>query len=345
LRAWCDRLDPNDSDTGRALIEALGVFESLDVVEPSVLTQALGSPKPEVRAYAASTTGRWFQKLPATMDPGATLSDLAFDDNARVRLATIVAAGNVATPEAVVITLAASEQPHDRFIDSALHEAVVALRPQWEPLLAKADKLGWKPSWVEFLKKAGGEAAPAVFGPTTDSKTRNLMQTAATQPTGKLRATPEFVAQLSEEVRAKGDAKRGETVFRRPEVGCTACHSIGGKGGNIGPPLDAIGSGQPLDFIIGAVLEPQREVKEGYEAIEITAKDGRMIQGYRLRENAAELAVRDVAEQKEKRFSKSEIRQVKEIGSLMPSGLVDNLSREDLCDLFRFLSGLGKPGG
>ena len=31
-------------------------------------------------------------------------------------------------------------------------------------------------------------------------------------------------------------------------------------------------------------------------------------------------------------------------GSLMPSGLIDNLPSEERVDLFRFLSELGKPG-
>jgi hypothetical protein len=34
---------------------------------------------------------------------------------------------------------------------------------------------------------------------------------------------------------------------------------VAGQGGNVGPNLDGIGSGQPLDFIIGAVLEPNKK--------------------------------------------------------------------------------------
>jgi len=51
-------------------------------------------------------------------------------------------------------------------------------------------------------------------------------------------------------------------------LNCSACHAIGGKGGNIGPDLGALGTAQPVDFIIGAVLDPNREVKEGYTAFE-----------------------------------------------------------------------------
>jgi len=158
-----------------------------------------------------------------------------------------------------------------------------------------------------------------------------------------MRATPEFVAELAKEVRESGNAKHGEEVFRRADVTCTACHSVAGKGGTIGPSLDSIGSGQPLDFIIGAVIEPQREVKESFEAVEITTQDGQVRQGYRLRESKGELVLRDVVQGRETTIPKTEIAKQREIGSLMPAGLVDRLSREELCDLFRYLSGLGKP--
>jgi putative heme-binding domain-containing protein len=126
-------------------------------------------------------------------------------------------------------------------------------------------------------------------------------------------------------------------------MACMGCHSVDGKGGTVGPALDAIGSGQPLDFIIGAVLEPQREIKESYEAIQITAKDGRSALGYIVARNAAGATIRDPFSGVETHFATGDIASEKQIGSLMPAGLVDALPREDLRDLFRYLSELGKP--
>ena len=157
-----------------------------------------------------------------------------------------------------------------------------------------------------------------------------------------LHATPDFVKQLVAESRGQGDAKRGAELFRRTDLNCVTCHAIGGQGGNIGPALDTIGTGQPLDFIIGAVLEPNREVKESYEAIEVTTKDGESYQGYRLRSDARELVMRDVALNKEVRLRRDQITEQRDRGSLMPPGLVDHLTREELRDLFQFLASLGK---
>jgi len=157
-----------------------------------------------------------------------------------------------------------------------------------------------------------------------------------------LRATPAFVSELMTEVRSSGDASRGAAIFRRADLSCTACHAVGGTGGNTGPPLDGIGSGQPLDFIIGAVLEPNREVKESYEAIEVTTRDGDVHTGYRIRTDARELVLRDVAINQEVRLRRDQIAGQRDRGSIMPSGLVDQLTRQELRDLFRYLSELGK---
>ena len=42
-------------------------------------------------------------------------------------------------------------------------------------------------------------------------------------------------------------------------------------------------------------------------------------------------------------FTTADIKEQKQLGSFMPAALVDHLSREDLRDLFRYLSELGKP--
>jgi hypothetical protein len=52
--------------------------------------------------------------------------------------------------------------------------------------------------------------------------------------------------------------------------------------------------------------------------------------------------MRDIGAGAQVKIPRDQIASRKLTGSLMPSGLVDRLSREDLRDLFRYLSGLGK---
>ena len=158
-----------------------------------------------------------------------------------------------------------------------------------------------------------------------------------------LKATPEFVAALMAEVQSQGDAGRGGQVYQRADLGCVACHSIAGQGGTIGPDLNAIGSGQPLDFIIGAVLEPNKEVKENFEAVEIITGDGETHTGYRLPAGAGEFALRDTSWNQVLRWRREDVKEIKPRGSVMPPGLVNHLTRAELRDLFRYLSELGRP--
>jgi putative heme-binding domain-containing protein len=118
---------------------------------------------------------------------------------------------------------------------------------------------------------------------------------------------------------------------------------VGSAGGHLGPDLNSIGSGQPIDFIIGAILQPNKEVKEGYEAIEVSTKDGETYHGYLLRKEKNELALRDVLQNREVRLRITNIQEQRNLGSLMPAGLVDHLTRIELRDLIRYLTELGKP--
>ncbi len=154
--------------------------------------------------------------------------------------------------------------------------------------------------------------------------------------------TREEIATFAGEVRLQGDVRKGEEIFRRPQLGCLSCHAINGKGRDIGPDLGSLGSAQPVDFIIGAILEPQKEVKEGYMSVLVTMENGDEYQGYVVRETNDELALRDVLQQKVVRLPRKQIKERRQSGSLMPSGLTDGLSRAEFRDLVRFLSELGR---
>ena len=149
---------------------------------------------------------------------------------------------------------------------------------------------------------------------------------------------PKEIAAFVAEVRAKGDAKRGAEIYQRPTLGCVACHAINGQGGNIGPNLSALGSAQPIDFIVGAILEPQKEIKEGYTSISVTTKDGEEYQGYQLRETKEELVLRDTLQNKEVRLARAMIQEKRQNGSVMPAGWRMRLRAKNFaiwCDTFR----------
>ncbi len=144
------------------------------------------------------------------------------------------------------------------------------------------------------------------------------------------------------EVRSSGDATRGGEIFRRAELGCTACHGVGAREAGLGPDFAALGTAQTPDFILRAILDPQREVKEGFMSWTIALNNGDEFQGRLVSETDAELVLFDAATRRELRIAKNEISARRQLGSIMPAGLTDSLSRSELRDLVRYLSGLGK---
>lgn len=336
VRSWAERLDPNAADFDFALMQAVGVVAAHDVVDIPLMKRLLAAKTPGARAYSAEILGRWADRLPLSFDPLEQLSTLALDPEPSVRLAAIVAAGNIPRAESMVVIFSAAEKPRDQFIDTALGAAVAVLKPLWEPVVQNGAPR-WKPEWKDLLKtldRPKPAAPPAKI-------TQQTKGTPVVPIYGRLRASPIVLDTIAADVRAKGDAKHGAEVFRLPQIACTTCHRVGSEGGQIGPALDAIGSAQPLEFIIGAVIEPQREIKEGFETVKVTTKKGDVVIGIVVAGNNSELTLRDPAGL-EHTVAQADITSRELIGSLMPAGITDSLSPEDLRDLFAYLAQLGK---
>jgi putative heme-binding domain-containing protein len=140
----------------------------------------------------------------------------------------------------------------------------------------------------------------------------------------------------------QGDPHRGEKIFRS-SVGCMQCHSIAGAGGNVAPDLATIGTIAQPDFLVEHLIVPNKSIKDGYVALEVITNDGDSFTGIRQRETATDLVLRD-ATHDEIIVPKSTIKRQRSIGTLMPTGLTDSLTDNELADLVRFLSELGKPG-
>ena len=159
----------------------------------------------------------------------------------------------------------------------------------------------------------------------------------------ELTLTPAEIQQIATAAATQGDPARGEKVFRRSELGCVNCHAIGGVGGKVGPDLTSIGASAPLDYLVESVFYPNRKIKEGYQSVVVETQDGEELSGILVREDGGQLVIRDVTN-KEVAIPKNNVKNRATGGSLMPTGLIDNLAPQDRIDLFRFLAELGKPG-
>jgi putative heme-binding domain-containing protein len=141
----------------------------------------------------------------------------------------------------------------------------------------------------------------------------------------------------------KGDARRGELIYRRPALACTACHAIGGAGGKVGPDMTSIGASAPMDYLIESVVNPGAKIKEGYHSVIIQTKDGKSITGQLIQSSGSSSVIRD-GSGAEITIADSMIATKTDAGSLMPGNLINSLTPQETDDLFKFLSSLGKPG-
>ena len=151
---------------------------------------------------------------------------------------------------------------------------------------------------------------------------------------------------LTADVAKLGDPVRGENVYRRKALACFSCHAIGPAGSHIGPNLVAVGAAAQTDYVIEAILQPNKAIAQHYENKLITLIDGAIHMGTITFQSEKEVVLQDSAlGGKEVKIPMNKVRKMKPMPSLMPAGLADQLkTRQEFLDLAKFVSLLGRPG-
>ena len=121
------------------------------------------------------------------------------------------------------------------------------------------------------------------------------------------------------------------------------CHAISKAGGDVGPDLSALGSSSPIDYVVKSILFPNQAIKEQYRAAVVITVEGKVFTGIVKDRNGERIVLKE-ATGRERTIAIDDIEEEEEGKSLMPQGLTKFLSHQDLVDLVRFLSLLGKPG-
>jgi putative heme-binding domain-containing protein len=151
---------------------------------------------------------------------------------------------------------------------------------------------------------------------------------------------------------APGDRANGERLFWS-KGNCGQCHTVGPRGGRMGPDLTEIGSRRSPAHLRTSLLDPEAEVPETFAVyrriiftpdnflqVRAVTRDGREITGVRVDEDAFTIQIRDYSDHLHS-FAKDELRELhKDWGkSPMPSyrGV---FSDSELQDLIAYLTGL-----
>jgi putative membrane-bound dehydrogenase-like protein len=144
---------------------------------------------------------------------------------------------------------------------------------------------------------------------------------------------PETVQRFRPALGLKGLFSRGRELFR---ARCAACHAFGGQGSFLGPEL-ASAKVAGKEKLLLAILEPNAIQKPGYTPSAVQTKPGELLLGVVRDENLKTLTLRQ-PNGKEAVWPRDNIEYVQpQPWSLMPDGLVQGLSTQDVADLLDYL--------
>jgi putative heme-binding domain-containing protein len=134
-----------------------------------------------------------------------------------------------------------------------------------------------------------------------------------------------------------GDVRRGQAVFHSPKAACASCHAIGYVGGRVGPDLTRIGAVRTDRDLLESIVFPSASFVRSYEPVQIVTKAGKVHSGL-LRTDVPDEVVLTTGADTEVHIARDDVESVQPgTVSVMPSGLDQQLSPQDLADLVTFL--------
>lgn len=135
----------------------------------------------------------------------------------------------------------------------------------------------------------------------------------------------------------------GRNLFK--VANCVGCHKLNGEGREFGPDLTKLEPArQTTEALLRSIIEPSREISEKYQSHTFVLDSGKLVTGMIVEETATEVKVLadPLAKGEPAVISKSEIEErSKSATSIMPMGLVNKLTREEMFDLLAYVQAKG----
>ncbi|MEM8668702.1 MAG: PVC-type heme-binding CxxCH protein [Planctomycetota bacterium] len=137
----------------------------------------------------------------------------------------------------------------------------------------------------------------------------------------------------------------GKELFK--VASCTGCHKLQDEGNVFGPDLATLeGTKHTVESILMSMIDPSKEIDQKYQSYSFLLVDGTVKTGMILKEtdDEVEVVINPLAKDKPTIIKQDEIEARKKVAvSLMPTGLLDRLSREEILDLLAYVYAKGDP--
>jgi len=156
----------------------------------------------------------------------------------------------------------------------------------------------------------------------------------------KLGVDPAARAKRLEELLAElpaGDVRRGQLVFNGEKAACSTCHQLGYVGGDVGPDLTRIGTIRSKRDLLEALVFPSASFVRSYEPVAVVTKRGVVLAGILRDESSDGVLLVSGADERARVARDDILEMLPDKTSVMPAGLTELITRQELADLLAFL--------
>jgi putative heme-binding domain-containing protein len=150
----------------------------------------------------------------------------------------------------------------------------------------------------------------------------------------KARLISDYRKRLTPESLARADRTAGRVQFQEA---CANCHKLFDAGGTIGPDITGA-QRQNLDYLLENLVDPSGAVVRDYQMQIIESTSGRVITGLVVAESKQAVTIQTVNEKVVVPADEIESRVTSSV-SMMPDGLLQKLSLEQVRDLVAYVAG------
>lgn len=148
-KAWIAALDPKDPAYEHHLLEALWVYQGVEITEIDLLKRLLKAKDYHARAAATRVLRHAKDKVD---DALAIFRSQANEEHPRVRLEAVVALSDFRVPEAAEAALEVLKYPLDDYLTYGLRETMTTLEPYWRPAVASGRPFAaGNPAGADFI--------------------------------------------------------------------------------------------------------------------------------------------------------------------------------------------------
>ncbi|HVY70398.1 MAG TPA: HEAT repeat domain-containing protein [Verrucomicrobiae bacterium] len=149
----------------------------------------------------------------------------------------------------------------------------------------------------------------------------------------------EFAEVVKLALAEKGDARAGEQLFLKQ--GCVVCHTVSEKDPPKGPMLGGIARRYSRAELCESILKPSAKIAQGFESQSFKMKNGDQIDGFVVKEGGDSVEVRNIVGANTVLEKANIVERQKKDQSIMPEGLVGNITPAELASILAFLESTG----